>query len=86
MTAVFLPDSPAAVWTKILSLAEAVAPAGSDAGSPTGGPELCIVPTVRGERHSPHQRAAVSGVTVDNTGLGQVTEAICRGIAADLDR
>ena len=40
VTADFLPDSPAAVWTKILSLAEAVAPAGSDAGSPNGGAEL----------------------------------------------
>ncbi|KAF0301509.1 Sedoheptulokinase [Amphibalanus amphitrite] len=69
------------VWTKILSLAD------SAAASPatTTSTELHIVPTVRGERHAPHQRATVTGVTVDNTGLGHVTDAICRGIAANLD-
>ncbi|XP_037093636.1 LOW QUALITY PROTEIN: sedoheptulokinase-like [Pollicipes pollicipes] len=67
-----------AVWTKILALAEAPAPAAGEC-------ELRVVPTVRGERHAPHQRASVTGVDVGNTGLGQVTDAVCRGVAANMD-
>lgn len=45
---------------------------------------LNIVPTLWGERHIPDQRGQVSNITSDNSSLGDVGLALCRGIVENI--
>ncbi|XP_066515033.1 sedoheptulokinase isoform X2 [Hoplias malabaricus] len=46
--------------------------------------DLCVTPTLLGERHDPTRLGQVSNISPSSLSLGQVTRAICRGILANL--
>ena len=46
--------------------------------------DLCVTPTLLGERHDPTSFGLVSNISSTNLSLGHVTRGICRGILANL--
>ncbi|XP_072548865.1 sedoheptulokinase [Salminus brasiliensis] len=46
--------------------------------------DLCVNPTLLGERHDPTSLGLVSNISPSNLSLGHVTRAICRGILNNL--
>ncbi|KAI4891799.1 hypothetical protein NFI96_014809, partial [Prochilodus magdalenae] len=46
--------------------------------------DLCVTPTLLGERHNPTSLGLVSNISPANISLGHVTRGICRGILANL--
>ncbi|KAM9441379.1 sedoheptulokinase [Clarias gariepinus] len=46
--------------------------------------DLCVTPTLLGERHDPGSLAAVSHISPNNLSLAHVTRALCTGMVANL--
>ncbi|XP_017570350.2 sedoheptulokinase [Pygocentrus nattereri] len=46
--------------------------------------DLCVTPTLLGERHNPTSLGRVSDISPTNLSLGHVTRGVCRGILANL--
>uniref|UniRef100_A0A3B1JUK5 Sedoheptulokinase n=2 Tax=Astyanax mexicanus TaxID=7994 RepID=A0A3B1JUK5_ASTMX len=46
--------------------------------------DLCVTPTLLGERHNPTSLGLVSNISPSNLSLGHMTRAMCRGILTNL--